>query len=265
MGTQVSKATLLASIATSFPDNTAGNISPAILRAWLENLVESIFFLTDHQPEMPLYGYKIVSGAVYWNGSQFAQKNDTQFEPINTGGTITTNADHIALDAGSTVGKWVFGIANLHPVYGESYDLLVELEAGGDAIKIYPKQGGHKIEIANLEYQSGWQLLAGAQSTMAIGSSSDNQINLTHEDCGNNPAWLTPRATGRELSASLSIGATTTTVELRDEAGNTFTPAAGERVSIARLSASKSQGTNIDPSQLTSANGMVHYFAIYKE
>lgn len=263
MATQKSKATLLADIGTSFPNNTSGNISPAILRAFLEDLLESIFIKTDDQASFPLFGYKVMAGQHYWAGAQFDTLADASNAIINTGSPVTTTTELVAVDAGTTVGKWVAYFAQLSTEWG-TYNLGVKVN--GNALEIYPKIGGPKIEWIHAQYDgANWGLLSGGGSTMSITSESANQLVLSHSDCGNHPAWVTYRATGREVAVDASVSATSTTVNLRDSAGAAYTPATNEVVSIARLSAKDGNAIIKNPNELTTAAGRITYFGIYQE
>lgn len=260
---QKSKSALQTEITTSFPDNVSGTITPLLLRNFLNNLLDSIYNKTDDQVNLPLYGYKVLAGQFYWAGAQFDTLEGAGDAIINTGGVVTTTTTKVAVDAGTTVTKWVTYVAQLSTEWG-TYNLGVKVN--GQALEIYPKIGGAKIEYAHLEYDgANWQLVTGGGSTMTISAESANQITLTHGDCGTHPAFITPRAGSREVASANAISSTSTVINLTNSSGAAFTPGTGERVSVARFSAADGLNAIIDPNSLTSVDGRITYFGIYQE
>ena len=266
MATQKTKAQLLTDIGTKFPDNITEDISPADLRSFLEDLLESIYNKTDEGGSFPLFGYKVIAGQLHWNATSFDTLETTGNEVLNTGGTVSTDTDKIRIDASPSVDSWVCYMAQMNSAWGEIFDLPCSVD--GDEFAIHPKLAGAKVEIAQLAYNSGagtWDAVGGGGTTMTIGSSSANQIVLTHaSNCGNNPAWITPRTAARQVYANTSLSSLGLTVNLTDAAGAAYTPANGERISIGRLAFNGSTNQTIDPNTLTAGLGRISYFGIYK-
>jgi hypothetical protein len=257
-------STLKADMAATLPTNGAGAISAAALRSFMTDLLDSVMTIQDSQAAIPMYGFRVMAGQVYYDLAGMAILQDSSNEKINTGASVSTGADKIVLQAGTTVGKWVAYFAQLNTAWGESYQLQVQV--AGNSLEIYPKIGGPKIEKGYAEWDgAAWQLVAGGGSTMTISGQSANAITFAHADCGANPACLSARYAGRELHTSSTLSASSTIVNLRSSTGSTYSPVAGEKISIWRLAKEASQNGSVNPALLTDPAGKITYFGIYQE
>ena len=249
------------SLDTYFPDNITEQISPQDLRDFLTNLTDSVLTNLDDGPKLPFYNKNVFAGQLHYNAG-WALLLGGSDNAINTSGIVTQDNEKIEIGASVTVTKWIFAGAWAE-FENDAIELRVDKQSGG-ILRIYPMIGGPKVEFAHLTYNSGWGLTAGAQSTMTIGSSSDNQITLNHTDCQYNPASVLPRNVDRELSASTSISTNSTTIELRDSAGAAYTPSNGDAISVFRFSAVKGGIERVDPNELVVTNARINFFAIFE-
>ena len=256
------RATLLSSLTTYFPDNTSELISPAQMRAFLTNFLDSALTSLDDKPLLPFYNKGAFSGQLYYDSGAWKLLTGGSDAAINTSTIVTQDAQKIVVGADTFGTKWIFAGAWAE-IENDAVAIRVDKQSGG-VLHIYPLIGGPEIELANLEYDTGaWGLLAGGGSTMTLDSETDNQITLSHSDCGQNPPTITARFS-TEVYTSSSISTTTTVVNLLDSSGGAFTPGNGDRLSISRASVVLGEGTRIDPDELNVSNARINFFGLFE-